>query len=158
MDAACGVAALLREVCEAVEVYSFSNNLARAPSRRGSARDAIVFSRPHGGTYLGKALEGRVAAYDRILVITDEQAHDCVPSPRGRGHVVNVASASNGVGYGSVRGVSDDLRPPNCRRRKRHRLIRQNWNLRRRASRRPLLRWLRRLHHRAHHRRAHHRR
>lgn len=100
MDAACGVAVLLREVCEAVEVYSFSGNLARVPSRRGFAlRDAIVSSQPHGATYLGKALDGLTAAYDRILVVTDEQAHDRVPSPRGRGYVVNVASAKNGVGY-----------------------------------------------------------
>jgi 60 kDa SS-A/Ro ribonucleoprotein len=102
MDAACGVAVLLREVCEAAEVYRFSDKLVRVPSRRGFAlRDAIVSSQPHGGTFLGKALDGLPMAYDRILVITDEQAHDSVPSPRGRGYVVNVASARNGVGYGA---------------------------------------------------------
>jgi 60 kDa SS-A/Ro ribonucleoprotein len=37
MDAACGLAVLLREVCEAVEVYSFSDKLVRIPSRRGFA-------------------------------------------------------------------------------------------------------------------------
>jgi 60 kDa SS-A/Ro ribonucleoprotein len=40
-------------------------------------------------------------AYDRIPVITDEQSHDRVPAPNGRGNVVNVASARNGVGYGA---------------------------------------------------------
>jgi 60 kDa SS-A/Ro ribonucleoprotein len=39
--------------------------------------------------------------YDRILVISDEQSHDRVPAPNGRGYVVNVASARNGVGYGA---------------------------------------------------------
>jgi 60 kDa SS-A/Ro ribonucleoprotein len=102
MDAACGLAVLLREVCEAVEVYSFSDKLVRVPSRRGFAlRDAIVSSQPHGGTQLGHALGKVHEAYDRIIVITDEQSHDRVPAPGGRGYVINVASAQNGVGYGA---------------------------------------------------------
>ena len=102
MDAACGLAVLLREVCEAVEVYSFSDKLVRVPSRRGFAlRDAIVSSQPHGGTQLGHALRSLRETYDRIIVITDEQSHDRVPAPHGRGYVVNVASARNGVGYGA---------------------------------------------------------
>ena len=101
MDAACGLAVLLREVCEAVEVYSFSDKLVRIPSRRGFAlRDAIVSSQPHAGTQLGHALRSLHESYDRIIVITDEQSHDRVPAPHGRGYVVNVASARNGVGYG----------------------------------------------------------
>jgi hypothetical protein len=48
---------------------------------------------------LGHALSSLRAEYDRILVITDEQSHDRVPAPNGRGYVVNVASARNGVGY-----------------------------------------------------------
>jgi TROVE domain len=102
MDAACGLAVLLREVCEAVEVYSFSDKLVRVPSRRGFAlRDAIVSSQPHGGTQLGHALTSLRESYDRIIVITDEQSHDRVPAPRDRGYVINVASARNGVGYGA---------------------------------------------------------
>jgi hypothetical protein len=102
MDAACGLAVLLREVCEAVEVYSFSGKLVRVPSRRGfSLSDAIVSSQPHSGTQLGHALSSLREAYDRIIVITDEQSHDRVPAPHGRGYVVNVASARNGVGYGA---------------------------------------------------------
>ncbi len=102
MDAACGLAVLLREVCDAIEVYSFSDKLARVPSRRGFAlRDAIVSSQPHAGTQLGHALSRLRERYDRIIVITDEQSHDRVPDPHGRGYVVNVASARNGVGYGA---------------------------------------------------------
>jgi 60 kDa SS-A/Ro ribonucleoprotein len=49
MDAACGIAVLLREVCEAVEVYSFSDTLVLVPPRRGFAlRDAIVASHMAG--------------------------------------------------------------------------------------------------------------
>ena len=35
-----------------------------------------------------------------MVVITDEQSHDRVNAPRGRGYVINVASNRNGVGYG----------------------------------------------------------
>jgi len=102
IDAAAGLAVLLREVAEEVAVYTFSDQLVRVPARRGFAlRDAIVQSQPHNGTYLGRALDELREAYDRLIVITDEQSHDRVPAPRGRGYVVNVASYRNGVGYGN---------------------------------------------------------
>jgi len=103
-DAAYGLAILLREIAEKVTIYSFSDRAQLVPSRRGMAlRDALDASQPHGGTYLGRALahaEDHSRAYDRIVVITDEQSHDHVGSPRGRGYVINVASNRNGVGYG----------------------------------------------------------
>jgi hypothetical protein len=34
------------------------------------------------------------------VVITDEQSHDQVSAPKGKGYVINVASYQNGVGYG----------------------------------------------------------
>jgi Mg-chelatase subunit ChlD len=105
-DAAYGLAILLREIGEKVTVYTFSNEAKLVAARRGMAlRDALDQSQPHGGTYLGKAI-GQVEAdmrkgYDRMVVITDEQSHDQVPAPRGRGYVINVASNRNGVGYGA---------------------------------------------------------
>jgi hypothetical protein len=100
-DAAYGLAVLLREVCEDVSVYSFSDSLKRIPARRGFAlRDAIDASQAHNGTYLGEALRGISESYERMIVVTDEQAHDSVPAPRGKGYVINVASYKNGVGYG----------------------------------------------------------
>lgn len=100
-DAAYGLAVLLREIAESVSVYSFSDNLVRIPSRSGFAlRDAINSSQPHRGTYLGKAVSGIDEKYDRLIVITDEQAHDAVPNAKARGYVINVASYKNGVGYG----------------------------------------------------------
>ena len=101
MDAAAGLAVLLREVAEEVNVYTFSDALKAVPARRGFAlRDAIVHSQPHGGTQLGRALGELRESCDRLIVITDEQAHDRVPAPNGRGYVINVASYRNGVGYG----------------------------------------------------------
>jgi hypothetical protein len=102
-DAAYGLAVLLREIGERVSVFSFSDHLVEVPARRGFAlRDAIEASQAHNGTYLGKAVEqvNEKERYDRLIVITDEQAHDTVPNPKGKGYVINVASYKNGVGYG----------------------------------------------------------
>lgn len=101
-DAAYGLAVLLREIADEVSLYTFSDTLKRVPARRGFAlRDALDQSQPHSGTQLGGALEKIDERYDRIIVITDEQSHDRVPAPKGRGYVVNVASYRNGVGYGA---------------------------------------------------------
>lgn len=101
-DAAYGLAVLLREIAEKVSVYTFSNHAKLVPARRGFAlRDAMEASQPHGGTNLGAALDAIREKYDRIIVVTDEQSHDRVPEPKGKGYVINVASAKNGVGYGA---------------------------------------------------------
>jgi 60 kDa SS-A/Ro ribonucleoprotein len=102
-DAAYGLAVLLREIAEKVAVYSFSDNLVEVPARRGFAlRDAIDASQRHNSTQLGNAVEklSRDEKCDRLIVITDEQAHDKVPAPSGKGYLINVASYKNGVGYG----------------------------------------------------------
>lgn len=102
VDAACGLAILARELCENVRIFSFSNELQPIPDRRGFAlRDAIMNSQNHGGTWLGRAvsaIDGN-ESYDRFIVITDEQSHDSVPNPQGKGYMINVASDVNGVGY-----------------------------------------------------------
>ena len=103
-DAANGLAILARELCEQVSIYSFSNNVVRIPNRHGFAlRDAIANSQYHGGTYLGEAVRyiNNNEIYDRLIVLTDEQSHDAVPNPNGRGYVINIASYQNGVGYGA---------------------------------------------------------
>jgi hypothetical protein len=102
-DAAYGLAILLRELAERVTVYTFSNASVRVAARRGMAlRDALEHSQPHGATYLGAALrhvEWECPRYDRLIVLTDEQSHDKVAEPNGRGYMINVASSRNGVGY-----------------------------------------------------------
>jgi 60 kDa SS-A/Ro ribonucleoprotein len=102
-DAAYGLAVLLREIAEKIAVYSFSDNLVEVPARCGFAlRDAIDVSQRHNSTQLGNAVEklNRNEKCDRLIVITDEQAHDKVPAPSGKGYLINVASYKNGVGYG----------------------------------------------------------
>lgn len=104
LDAACGLAILLREICSSVDIYTFSNRVVAVPARRGFAlRDAVVKSQSHQGTLLGQALstvyaraEGRL---DRTIVITDEQSRDQIPNPKGEGYIINVASYEHGIGY-----------------------------------------------------------
>ncbi|MBR0827908.1 TROVE domain-containing protein [Bradyrhizobium manausense] len=106
-EAACGLAILAREICDEVEIFTFSNKVVKVPPRRGFAlRDAIVNSQPHGGTYLGKAVAEIDRKDDRLIVFTDEQSHDQVPEPKARGTIVNVASYQHGVGHGAWTRVS----------------------------------------------------
>ncbi len=101
-EAACGLAILAREVCDEVEVFTFSQNVVKLPPRRGFAlRDAIINSQPHASTFLGKAVTEIDRKGDRLIVFTDEQSHDKVSSPKGDGYMVNVASYQHGVGHGA---------------------------------------------------------
>lgn len=103
-DAACGLAMVLRETCERVRFFAFSERTVEIAPRRGFAlaqasRDAM----PFGGTYLGQAVRTIYAAMpecERLIVITDEQSADRPPQPNGRGYIINVASFKNGIGYG----------------------------------------------------------
>ena len=63
--------------------------------------DAVIKSQPHGSTQIGATVRSlNQLAHDRLIVITDEQSHDAVMGPKGRGYMINVAWAKNGVGYG----------------------------------------------------------
>jgi len=117
MDAACGVAILAREMCDECRMFTFSQRLVELPVRRGMAlRDAAVRSQGHGGTYLARALEdlarmARRKPPERLVVVTDEQAHDDVQAGVGKRHyLVNVGTYEKGVGYGPwvrINGFSD---------------------------------------------------
>jgi hypothetical protein len=107
IDAACGLAILLRSKCRTCEIATFSTNLVVVPARRGFAlRDAINNSQPHASTLLARALTmlGENPAWkglSRIIVITDEQSADRPARPLWcpRAYCVNVAPNKNGLGY-----------------------------------------------------------
>jgi hypothetical protein len=119
-EAACALAALVREVCEYPAIYATAGNdstrihqTQRVPARRGFAlADAVMkMSSPlgGGGIFLKQVMDyckEKEGTADRIIVITDEQ--DCggaEDSPLkadafGRkNYLVNVASARYGIGY-----------------------------------------------------------
>jgi hypothetical protein len=108
MEAAAGLAILLREKTEDFSIATFSDTCAEPPPRRGFAlRDAIVHSQAHSGTYLKRALtelseKREWKDLDRLIVITDEQSHDGIlPAWTPRAYVVNVAPYKYGVSYGN---------------------------------------------------------
>ncbi|MGD9827796.1 MAG: TROVE domain-containing protein [Hyphomicrobiaceae bacterium] len=101
MDAAATLASIINT--EQRRIFTFSANVVEVPARRGMAGiDAIIKSQHHGSTELGKAVARvNAIAHDRLIVITDEQSADYVPDPVARlAYMINVASATNGVGYG----------------------------------------------------------
>jgi len=58
MDAGFGLGVLLREICESVAVFTFSDKLIQCAPRRGFAlRDAMNNSQPHSGTHLAASIE-----------------------------------------------------------------------------------------------------
>jgi hypothetical protein len=108
MDAAAGLAILLREKAEEFRIATFSDTCVALPSRRGfSLRDAIVGSQAHSGTYLKRALTTLEAGndwngVDRVIVITDEQSHDGIlPAWTKQAYVINVAPYKSGISYGN---------------------------------------------------------
>ena len=114
-DAAAALAVLCREICEQVEIYSFSYDAVRVAPRRGFALvEAISKSQNHGGTQLGQAMRtiDSQTSYDRVIVFTDEQSYDRPQSPRGKGYLVNVASYQHGVNHSAwneINGFSEAI-------------------------------------------------
>ena len=108
MDAAAGLAILLREKAEDFSIATFSDACVELPPRRGFAlRDAIVGSQAHSGTYLKRALtqlydKQEWRELERLIVITDEQSHDGILRAwTPRAYVVNVAPYKHGISYGN---------------------------------------------------------
>jgi len=106
LDAAAGLAILLREKAEELRVATFSDACLALPARRGFAlRDAIVASQAHSGTYLKHALTAVQAWTDwrdveRVVVITDEQSHDGIlPAWTRKAYVINVAPYRSGISH-----------------------------------------------------------
>jgi 60 kDa SS-A/Ro ribonucleoprotein len=108
MDAAAGLAILLREKAEEFSLATFSDSCVELPHRRGFAlRDAIVKSQAHASTCLKRALTHLSNQLDwkklgRLIVITDEQPHDGIlPAWTAQAYVVNVAPYKHGLSYGN---------------------------------------------------------
>lgn len=119
LEAACGLAACLRERCKYVKVATFSNHLVEVPNSRGFALiNDVVKSQMHSGTELVGSVNRFVRKnkdLNRVIVITDEQATDVgrlnqaqIPS-----YIMNVGGYKNGIGntngWVTISGWSDRL-------------------------------------------------
>lgn len=109
-DAAAAVGMILREICtDEFRVFTFSTDCIEVPPRRGFAlREAIMSRINPAWTKLGAAVRHVYREFpdcERLIVITDEQSADQPKDPQGKGYVINVASARNGVGYGAWKHI-----------------------------------------------------
>jgi 60 kDa SS-A/Ro ribonucleoprotein len=125
IDAASALAILLREVCEDFNLVTFSSStiVIGRPQRGFALSEQISKSQPHSSTQLFQALADvnrHFKSYDRLLVITDEQATDSpfrggsMPAPLSRNaYIVNVAHYKPGLdtsgGYKRINSFSERL-------------------------------------------------
>lgn len=112
LDAALGLGMLLRELCEHIQIFSFSQNIVEVPNRHGfSLKDAIKNSQENSCTNLGAALRavsysGMEIEWERIIVITDEQSTDSVSCHNFKNpYLINVSTEKNGIGYGKWKHI-----------------------------------------------------
>jgi len=104
MEAACAIAMLAREICEEVQIVSFSDALVEVPNIHGfGLSDKIIQSQRHSGTYMWTAFADvqRLFKYDRVIIFTDEQAHDnpSAIDTSKKLYIINIATNQNGVAY-----------------------------------------------------------
>lgn len=115
IDAGCGMAIILRELCEDIEVCAFHNNIYHLPPRHGFALRDAIRSVGSGGTYLGGAIKAMEERFnlDRLIVFTDEQSHDVVPQPEAeKAYMINVSGYKPQVSFGkwiSISGFSEKI-------------------------------------------------
>lgn len=116
-DAAGALAVLLREICERASVYTFADSLESVPNFRGLPLVDAIRHAGGGGTNLEaslRTLKAKQPTLDRIIVITDEQAHDGIlPCWATHGYVVNVAGYQPALdvrhGWTRISGWSERL-------------------------------------------------
>lgn len=105
IDVACGLAILLREICNDVEIYTFSDRTVPVADARGFALKNLIYtSQAHRSTMLGQSisyLSNKINSSERTIVITDEQATDRVDKvdTEKKLYLINVAPYQTGIEY-----------------------------------------------------------
>lgn len=106
MQAATALAVLLREVCQSVDIFTFSSRTVQVAGRGFALVNNIIYSQDHHNTDLGSAIrQVAPSKYDRTVIITDEQhnGRDLPGMPKNT-YILNVASYQNGIDYdGAIR-------------------------------------------------------
>lgn len=96
------LAMMMREICDEVAIYAFSNEVYRLKPRRGMALLEQFDGLPYCGTYMWNAIGAvqRDENYDRMIVFTDEQVHDSGHlQKKGLNYCINIQPNRRGVGY-----------------------------------------------------------
>jgi len=117
MDAAAALAVIGKRIGDDVDVYTFSNSLVKVNNVEGlNSIDRIINSQGNNGTELATSVntvQSRLT-YDRLIVITDEQATDSrflnPPKKSTKNYMINVAPYRYSVVYGdwiSISGFSE---------------------------------------------------
>jgi hypothetical protein len=102
LDVACKIAVLVREICESVQFYSFSERMVLVKPRKGaSLKNLIRTSQPNWGTNLTWAIaEANKQSGHRLIVVTDEELSEKVPAPKfDRCYMINVSPFKNKIYY-----------------------------------------------------------
>lgn len=118
IDTAAGLAMVLREVCETVQVVMYGNSNLKVPAYHGFAMRDFIVDYPNRaaagfGTETGKVLRmHNSSSYDRVIVVTDEQTSDVLPPAMKNSYIINVGTFAPSIAYGkwtSLTGWSDRL-------------------------------------------------
>jgi hypothetical protein len=111
-DVAIGLAVLLREICEDIQIYSFATSIAQIPPCRGFALRDAISQNMGGGTNMWEAIRtaGKKRYNGIMIVITDEQTTDngCYDDAGADLLVIiNIASYEKGMLH--ISGWSDSV-------------------------------------------------
>jgi len=108
LDAAATIGSIASKICETYDVVTFSDDYYRVSLGKDIYNNIneIVGSQAHRSTYLWESLQKWMQTsykkYDRLIIITDEQAHDSyeheMPLPR-KGYIINVGVYQYGIDY-----------------------------------------------------------
>lgn len=110
-EVAFGLGTILKEVCEETTIFGFDSQIHPIYHSRGFALYKQGQNPNGGATYIGRCLQDalktismRGVGKTNVVIITDMQAHDEVPSPKsfgGRGFMLNVASYEPSIAHGT---------------------------------------------------------
>lgn len=115
-DAAAALAILAREICQEIMTIGFSTSASIVEPRRGFALRDAIRAIPTAGNWTNLQAATELAnhqAYDRCIVITDEQGQTppLPPRPGTKAYMINVANDRNGIGenrgWRSITGWSE---------------------------------------------------
>jgi len=117
VHAAGALAIQLREQCEDAQIFVFADSCAQIPAHRGFALMDAIRRGPSGGTHIASAITttNKACKYDRIVLLTDEQAHDGIAKPHAgsNAYLVNIAPYAPGLstsgGWERINGFSTRL-------------------------------------------------